>query len=71
MIIIFLPQENDHIKCHQYYPPDDRPVDAPNFIQFDQVTHTECMNRTLVIYATYSIGLVVSLSMPVVSQPGV
>lgn len=34
-------QENGHIKCHQYYPPDDKPPDAPNFVQFDQVMITQ------------------------------
>ena len=36
-IISYISQENDHVKCHQYYPADDRSPDGPNFIQFDQV----------------------------------
>lgn len=60
-IDISLMQENGHIKCHQYYPADDRPSDSPNFVQFDQVRQLEYNLTSSYTINTHSIGLAVSL----------
>ena len=56
LCIISSLQENGHIKCHQYYPADDKPLDAPNFVQFDQVMINNNLFTDHLSYSQYRIS---------------